>query len=82
MLVDRVDREKTWGWCQIGDDIHLNLLLKFYQDLTSGTMSRLHLSSKYLPGVLEDMEILDELEYGVILGKLSFRSFCESFIKI
>ena len=30
---------------------------KFYQDLTSGTMSRLHLSSKSLPRVQEDMDL-------------------------
>ena len=30
------------------------LLCKFHQDPTSQTLSRLHLSSKSLPGVLED----------------------------
>ena len=29
----------------------LKCLSKFHQDLTSGTMSRLHLSSKSLPGI-------------------------------
>ena len=38
------------------------LLLKFHQDSTSETLSRLHLSSKSLPGVLEDMEVLMNLE--------------------
>ena len=70
----------TWRWCQIWDNIHLSPLWKFHQDLTSGTMSRLHLSCKSLPGVLED--ILDDMVYGVIWVKVSFRSFCESFIKI
>ena len=41
----------TWKWCQIGGNIHLKCLSKFHQDLTSGTMSRLHLSSKSLPGI-------------------------------
>jgi len=40
-----------WRWCQMGGNIHQKCLWKFHQDLTSGTMSRLHLSSKSLPGV-------------------------------
>ena len=32
-------------------------LRKFHQDLTSGTMSRLHLSSKSLPRISEDMDL-------------------------
>ena len=47
----------TWRWCQMGGNIHQKFLWKFYQDLTSGTMSRLHLSSKSLPGVQEDMDL-------------------------
>ena len=43
---------------------------------------RLHLSSKSITGVFEDMEILDELVYGIMWVKVSFRIFCESFIKI
>ena len=46
-----------------------NCLLIFYQDLTSGTLSRLHLSSKSLPGVLEDMEVPDEPGGGVKFKK-------------
>ena len=45
-------------------------------------MSRLHLSSKSITGVFEDMEILDELVYGIMWVKVSFRIFCESFVKI
>ena len=45
-------------------------------------MSWLHLSSKSLPGVLEEMEILDKLEYGVIWVIVSLGNFCESFIEI
>ena len=41
----------TWRWCQMGGNIHKKCLWKFHQDLTSGTMSRLHQSSKSLPGV-------------------------------
>ena len=40
-------------------------LLKFHQDPTSGTLSRLHLSSKSLPGVLEDLDVLDGVGEGV-----------------
>ena len=36
------------------------LLRKFHQDTTAETMSRLHLSSKSLPGVLEGVEVPDE----------------------
>ena len=36
------------------------LLCKFHPDPTSQTLSRLHLSSKSLPGVLEDVEVPDE----------------------
>ena len=39
--------------------INRKLHRKFHQDLTSGTSSRLNLSSKSLPGVLEDMEVPD-----------------------
>ena len=42
------------------------LLCKFHQDPTSQTLSRLNLSSKSLPGVLEDVEVLDEHGGGVI----------------
>ena len=45
-------------------------------------MSRLNLSSKSLPGVKEDMDILDEHGNGVRLEVTSIRSFFESFIKI
>ena len=48
----------------------------------SGTMPRLHLSSKSIPGVLEDMDIADGPGDGVRLEKTSIWSFCESFIKI
>ena len=41
-------------------NIHQKCLWKFHQDLTSETMSRLHLSSKSPPGVKVDMDILDE----------------------
>ena len=47
-----------------------------------GTMSRLHLSSKSFPGVLEDMDIPDGPGHGVRWEGTSIRSICESFIKI
>ena len=56
---------------------------RFLKNLkTAETLSRLHLSSKSLPGVLEDVEIHDEPGGGVIWQGSYFRSFCESFIKI
>ena len=45
-------------------------------------MSRLHMSSKSLPGVWEDMDIPDGPGDGVRWELTSIRSFCESFIKI
>ena len=45
-------------------------------------MSRLNLSSKSYPGVLEDMDILEEPGDSVRLMGTSIRSICESFIKI
>ena len=47
------------------------LLCKFHPDPTSQTLSRLYLSSKFLPGVLEDVEVLDENgDIGIIIQKL------------
>ena len=69
-------------WCQMIGIILLKLLQKFHQDPTSETLSKLHLSSKSLPGVLEDMEVPEEPGYGVIYEGASIGSFCESYIKI
>ena len=55
----------TWRWCHMIGIILQKLLWKFHQDPTSETLSRLHLSSKYLPGVLEDVEVPDEPGIGV-----------------
>ena len=41
------------------ENILEKLPLKFHEDWTSGSLSRLPLSSKSLPGVLEDMEVPD-----------------------
>ena len=71
-----------WRWCQMGGNIHQKCLWKFHQDLTLGTMSRLHLSSKSLPGVYEDMDIPDETGDSVRWEGTSIRSICESFIEI
>ena len=62
--------------------IYQNLLRRLHQDLTSGNMSRLHLSSKSPPGVEEDIDIPDGPGDGVRWELTSIRSFCESFIKI
>ena len=45
-------------WGQMKGSFLIKLLLNFHQDSTSGTMSRLHLSSKS-PGVLKDIEVPD-----------------------
>ena len=41
------------------------LLLNFHQESISETLSRIHLSSKSLPGFLEDVEVPDEPGGGV-----------------
>ena len=46
------------------------------------TSSRLHLSSKSLPGVLEDMDVLDGAGDGVRVLIISLGSFTENFIKV
>ena len=43
------------GWCKMGRSIHQNLLCNFHQDLISGTMLRLHQSTKPLPEVQVDI---------------------------
>ena len=53
----------TLRWCQMIGIILQKLLRKFHQDLTSGTLSRLHLSSKPLLGVLEDLEVVLDDRY-------------------
>ena len=44
----------TWRWCHM-TCINDKLLWKFHQNPTLGNLSRLYLSSKSLPGVLEDI---------------------------
>ena len=73
---------QTWIWCHMTCTNPLKLLWKFHPNPTSGTLSRLYLSSKSLPGVLEDMEVPDEPGDGVIWLVSTFRSFCKSFIMI
>ena len=58
------------------------LYWNFHHDPTSWSSSRLHLSSKSLPGVLEDRDVLDWDRGGVRVLKISQGSFTESFIKI
>ena len=72
---------QTWR-CHMTCINPLKLLWKFHLNPTSGTLSRLYLSSKSLPGVLEDMEVPDEPGDGVIWLVSTFRSFCKSFIMI
>ena len=45
-------------------------------------MSLLHLSTKSLPGFLEERDVLDGAGDGVIVLKISQGSFTEGFIKI
>ena len=72
----------SWGWCQVTQNILAKINWKFYQDQSSGSLSRLHLSSKSLPGVLVERDVLDGAGDGVIVLKISQGSFTESFIKI
>ena len=72
----------SWRWCQGSQKLTRKLYWKFHQNPTSGSLSRLHLSSKSLPGVLEDRNILDGDKGGVRVLKISQGSFTESFIKI
>ena len=58
------------------------VLLKVSSRSTSGSLSRLCLSSKSLPGVLEERDVLDGAGNGVMVLKISQGSFTESFIKI
>ena len=50
----------TLWWSQMEVNIQEKLPWKFHEVWTSETLSRLPLSSKSLPGVLEDMEVPDE----------------------
>ena len=50
------------------------LLGKFHQDPTSQTLSRLHLSSKSLPGVLRMWRFLKNLETSETLSRLHLSS--------
>ena len=51
----------TWLWSQMDENILKKLPWKFHVDWTSGSLSRLHLSSKSLPGVLEIVEVSEKL---------------------
>ena len=64
----------TWRWCHMIRIILQKLLCKFHPDPTSQTLSRLYLSSKFLPGVLEDVEVPDENgDIGIIIQKLLWK---------
>ena len=73
---------QTWRWCQGTQDIPGKFYWKFHQDPTSGSLSRLCLSSKSLPGVLDERDVLDGAGDGVMVLKISQGGFTESFIKI
>ena len=57
-------------------------LLKVSSRSNIRSLSRLHLSSKSLPGVLENMDVLEEARDGVRVPNTSQGSLTESFIKI
>ena len=63
-------------------NIPRKLYNKFHQDPTSGISSRFHLSSKSLPVVLEDVDVLDEVGDGLQIPKIFLGTLKESFIKI
>ena len=58
----------------------MKLYLKFHRDPTSESLSRLHLSSNSIHGILKDRGVLDEA--GVRVFNVSQGIFTESFIKI
>ena len=63
-----------WSWYLYKGthNISMRVCWKFYLDPTLGTLSRLHLSSKYLPGVLEEIDVLDGAGDGVRLFSWKF----------
>ena len=61
----------TWWWSQMDENILKKLPWKFHEYWTSGSLSRLHLSSKSLPGVLEDVEVPDAPGDGLRLKRTS-----------
>ena len=69
-------------WCQSTYYHSRKLSWNSHQDPTSGSSSGLHLSSKYLPGVLDDVDVLDGAGDGVKVIIKSIGNFIESFIKI
>ena len=71
-----------WKWFLVTQNSPRKYHWKFHKDWTSGTLSRLHLSSKSLPGVLEDMEVPDESGNGFWWLRIPLESITENFIKI
>ena len=55
----------TWRWCQKGCNIPRKVSCKFDDDWFRKSLSRLLLSSKSPPGVLEDMDVPEILGDGV-----------------
>ena len=53
-----------------------------YGKLILGSLSRLYLSSKFFPGVLEERDVLDKAGACVWVLNIFQGSFTESFIKI
>ena len=53
---------QTWRWFHMTCINPMKLLWKFHPNPTTGSLSRLSLSSKSLPGFMEDMEVLKNLE--------------------
>ena len=72
----------TYRWCYMTCINHLKLLWKFHPNPTSGSLSRLYLSSKSLPWVLEDMEVPDKTVDGVLWHVSTLWLYCENFIQI
>ena len=72
----------SWQWCQGTHNIPRMLYWKFHQDPTSGSLSRLHLSSKSLPGVLEDNKGPDGAGVGVGGSSTPIGTFPQSLMMI
>ena len=72
----------SWRWCQGTQNTPGKLYWKFHQDPTSGSLPRLHLSSKSLPGVLEDLEGPDGAGDGVGGSSIPIGTFPQSLMMI
>ena len=72
----------SWRWCQGTQDIPGKFYWKFHQDPTSGSLSRLHLSARSPPVILEDLKVPDGTGVGVGGSSKPIETFPESLTMI